>query len=236
MILRKIDWPWKDFISRVCDPPPMEPTAPTRLRMQQTFHTAMIYRGKKDVENEERELIMEHYDMLGPEMRWDFVKSYHAADFKGDWRRFVIEYGEIPENILSRGEFRERLDGLREAVEYDRKAAVEKAAEKVAREAFEAAEKIRRKAENARREAAEAIEKEREAEEQRQKQLVLKREWDQMKEEDDMAWYIREKENDAIKEAHKKARISARAKANRDLINAQRNANREEIRKRERGW
>jgi len=228
MILREINWPWKDFISRVCEPPPMEPTAPTRLRMQQTFHTAMIYRGKKAVENEERELIMEHYDMLGPEMRWDFVKSYHAADGKGDWRRFVIEYGEIPENILSRSEFREDLDGLREAVEYDRK----EAAEKPAREAFEAAE-------NARRKAAEAIEKEREAEKQlaeEEERIVLERERDQMEEEDDLAWEIREKENEAIKKARTKARISARAKAHRDEINAQRRANREELRKRQRGW
>ena len=221
MSLLEIDWPWDDPLYR---PPPMESSAKARLRMQQSFHAAMTYRGKKTAENEEREAIMEHYDILGPEMRWDFVKSYHTADSKAEWRRFVIEYGAIPEDILHRSEFREDLERLRATKESYRMALEDEAVQKP------------------RREAAEAIEKEREAEQQRQKQLaeeevhrVLKREWSQMAKEDDLAWEIRENENDAIKKARTKARISARAKAHRDEINAQRQANREELRRR-RAW
>ena len=115
--LREIDFPapWHDPCHA---PDPMEPDKKKRLRMQKSFHEAMAYRGKKNDDksgkgNEEREAIMEHYNILSPEMRWDFVKSYHTAKSKPEVRRFVLDNGMIPEDALNRSEFREERERLR---------------------------------------------------------------------------------------------------------------------------
>ena len=57
MNLFEIDWPppWGDACHR---PDPVEPDAEKRLRMQQSFHMAMRYNGKKNGGNEEREALM----------------------------------------------------------------------------------------------------------------------------------------------------------------------------------
>ena len=165
--------PWHDPCHA---PDPMEPDAKKRLRMQQSFHMAVRYRGQTDDDksgkgNEEREAIMDHYDILGPEMRWDFVKSYHAAEKKSEWRHFVLDRGMLPEDVLKKSEYREDLERLRardecgamekedQAVQIARQLHHQKIMEKVAADA-EAHRKLLERLVVARRTPSEVLEAE----------------------------------------------------------------------------
>ena len=70
--------------------------------MQKTFHESMRERGGNSGLNEEREAIMDHYYILDPVMRWEFVRSYHTAKDKSEWRRFVFKFSNLPEDAMLR--------------------------------------------------------------------------------------------------------------------------------------